>query len=131
MVWFHLFVVSFLSFGSLWQSCDGENDVESLGGSAFDEKMLQYRSRIAQKYFREISMMDGIIRLQNGVYVEILKTSVAMNAKSPRKKDRCKVSFLVKTKDGEILEECESCPHPFVSKTEILYVLLKSPFVYS
>jgi hypothetical protein len=113
MVWFKLFFVSFLSFGGLWwQSCEGVDQEESFSPSAYDEKMKQYRSRIAQKYFHEISQIDGIIRLHNGIYVEILKTGIAMNAKSPRKKDRCKVSFTIKNKDGEVIEECESAP-PF------------------
>lgn len=112
-MWWGLFFVSFLSLWRSSESADLSTDPSpSPSSSSYDEKMKLYRSRIAQKYFHEIAQIEGIIRLRDGIYVEILKTGVARNAKSPRRKDRCKVSFTVKNKDGEVIEECESSPTP-------------------
>lgn len=76
--------------------------------------------RRVKKYFDEKSKEPGIIPLANGVLVEIIKTGVSFTAKSPRKQDRCKVSFTIKKKDGEILETCKSTPIDFTSLTACL-----------
>lgn len=63
--------------------------------------------RRVKKYFDEKSHESGIIRLGNGVLVEIIKTGVSFTAKSPRRQDRCKVSFTIKNREGDILETCQ------------------------
>jgi FKBP-type peptidyl-prolyl cis-trans isomerase len=75
---------------------------------AHDEKMERYRVRIAKKYLEQKANEEGIIRMANGVLVEVMKKGLNFFAKSPRRQDRCKVAFVIKTKDGEIIEECKS-----------------------
>lgn len=65
-----------------------------------NDKMNKYLQRTGKKYLEETAKKAGVIKLKSGMLVEILKTSVDPNAKSPKEGDTCEVTYAGTLKDG-------------------------------
>jgi FKBP-type peptidyl-prolyl cis-trans isomerase FklB len=62
--------------------------------------MDAYRKRTGAKYLAEKAKEAGVIKLQSGMLVEILKSNDEADAKSPKEGDSCEVSYSGTLKDG-------------------------------
>lgn len=60
----------------------------------------KYLKRVGKKFLDEVAAKEGIIKLQSGMLIEVLKTSDVADAKSPKASDPCEVTYKGTFKDG-------------------------------